>query len=165
MKRKLTYHGKKRVNERTMIYESKAALVRRVSMLGKTRNMYRGKFYQYLLSKSNRGAQVKVYNDYVYIMSKNSRRLITLYPVPEKYLPIKQYEIPRNVISMAMRVNSFLGRPVIIVKKDDSYVKGYILKEFVAQTMKNVMVVSDGEKVVIDIENIKEVKEMKTKTI
>ena len=63
MKRKLTYHGKKRVNERTMIYESKAALVRRVSMLGKTRNMYRGKFYQYLLSKSNRGAQVKVYND------------------------------------------------------------------------------------------------------
>ncbi len=58
-----------------------------------------------------------------------------------------------------------MGRPVIIVKKDDSYVKGYILKEFVAQTMKNVMVVNDGEKVVIDIENIKEVKEMKTKTI
>lgn len=49
MKRKLTYHGKKRVNERAMIYESKAALVRRVSMLEKTRNMYSGKFYQYLI--------------------------------------------------------------------------------------------------------------------
>lgn len=156
MKKKLTYHGRKRVNERTNINENKTAFMRKVSRLGKTKNMYRGKFYQYLSSKS-RGTVVKVYNNYIYIMAKNSKSLITVYPVPEKYLPTEQYEISKKLISKTAIINNYLGKMATILKNDESLVNGYILKEFVPTTMNKVTIVNGKEQVKIDIDDIKEI--------
>ena len=160
MKKTLTYHGKKRVNERTNISENKTAFIRKVSRLGKTKNMYKGKFYQYLSSKS-RGSRVKVYDNYIYIMAKNSKSLITVYPVPEKYLPTEQYEVSKNLLSKSAKVNNFLDKMVTILMKDGSIVTGYILKEFVPMTMKKVTIIKEKEQIKIDIDDIEEIKECK----
>lgn len=43
------------------------------------------------------GAKVaKVYNDYVYIFSNIGHKLITVYKLPEEYLPADQYLIPQT---------------------------------------------------------------------
>ena len=46
-------------------------LVRTVSMNGKSKDMYQGKFHQYLVSKSDRGARIKVYRDNIYVLLKS----------------------------------------------------------------------------------------------
>ncbi len=155
--KQLTYHGRRRVKERIEINEREAVFVKRVSRDGKTPNMYKGDFYKYLCTKK-RGARIKVYREYIYILSKTSRKLITMYKVPLKYLPTKKYEIPRSVISKTMMVNSFLNRKVKVYLKDDSVYFGYILEEFVANETDDVAFVCGEEIVYLNINDIVKIK-------
>ena len=59
---------------------------------------------------------------------KNSRRLITTYPIPIQYLPVSNYEISKGIISMAGKINSNLDDFVIIYTKNN-IVHGCIINE------------------------------------
>ena len=155
--KQLTYHGKRRVKERIEINERKAVFVKRVSRDGKTPNMYRGDFYRYLCSK-DRGAHIKVYKGYIYILSKTSRKLITMYKVPSKYLPTEMYEIPKEVVSKAMMVNSFLDRKVCVNLKDGSVYKGYILEAFIANETEDVSFICDDKVIYLNVNEIVKMK-------
>ena len=92
MTKLITKHAKYRINGRIDNKIRKISLLRIVMRNGKTLNMYNDSFKQYLLSKC-KDKKLKVYNDNIYVISKNSKRLITVYHVPDKYCPTKQYEI------------------------------------------------------------------------
>lgn len=54
---------------------------------------YNSPFYEYLLTKQLDGdhTSVIVYNNSIYIFDNRQKRLLTVYPVPNEYLPTKQY--------------------------------------------------------------------------
>lgn len=85
---KLTKHSRKRIKERTHIKKRgqerffRLALNRGIS-LGQARKLKLDKVVIEYLKKLNRGQQVKIYNDYVFIYCKNSKRLYTMYKCPE----------------------------------------------------------------------------------
>lgn len=85
---KLTKHSRKRIKERTHIKKRgqerffRLALNRGIS-LGQARQLKLDKVVIEYLKKLNRGQQVKIYNDYVFIYCKNSKRLYTMYKCPE----------------------------------------------------------------------------------
>lgn len=56
---------------------------------------FKGKFHTYLISKlkKNSYCTLKVYSDFIYI--HRNKKLITMFPVPEKYLPVSQW-LPKN---------------------------------------------------------------------
>ena len=85
---KLTKHSRKRIKERTNIKKRgqerffRLALNRGIS-LGQARQLKLDKVVIEYLRKLNRGQSVKIYNDYVFIYCKNSKRLYTMYKCPE----------------------------------------------------------------------------------
>lgn len=85
---KLTKHSRKRIKERTHIKKRgqerffRLALNRGIS-LGQARKLKLDKVVIEYLKKLNRGKQVKIYNDYVFIYCKNSKRLYTMYKCPD----------------------------------------------------------------------------------
>lgn len=89
MAKKITRHAKKRLRERSNIRKDYGNLIVAVKKKGKTKHDYHGKFHDYLCSKR---ANIKVYNETIYIFSKGKKKLITTYPVPSEYLPTSKYE-------------------------------------------------------------------------
>lgn len=160
MKRKVTHHAKMRIRERTELNAVSNNLVETVVRKGLTRLRYRGRFFQYLNRKKG---QVKVYNDYIYFFSKTKRKLITVYPVPPKFLPTTQYEIPKNIINLTNEVNTLYLNYVTIKTKDNLIIQGYIVKTFIPQIMTKVTLKTEDGEIKIDIDNIEEIKPDKVK--
>lgn len=85
---KLTKHSRERIKERTNIKKRgqerffRLALNRGISY-GQAKKMKLDKVVVEYLKKLNRGQQVKIYNDYVFIYCKNSKRLYTVYKAPD----------------------------------------------------------------------------------
>ncbi len=126
---RVTKHARKRIRERVMTNQSPISLLNTVSRKGKTKGMYEGKFHQYLTSKSINGKIAKVYKDNIYILTKNTRRLITTFKIPEKYLPVEQYEITKEKIALSNKVYNFSNQPVIVELKNNEVLNGYIINE------------------------------------
>ena len=93
MTKKITEHGKIRIKERVNSNIRVSSLRHQVLSNGKSLYDYTGKFFQYLKSKENGRFKIKVYKNYLYVFSKNSRRIITTYQVSDKYIPLSDYEI------------------------------------------------------------------------
>lgn len=149
-----TKHGKRRVIERVDTSQKVNSLARIVSKNGKSKDMYNGIFHQYLVSKSSNRARVKVYKDNIYIFSKNTKRLITTYPVPDKYLPVEQFEISENILSLAFSVKMYMNKPVIIKLKDESILKGYIDGEYNPEVISKFILITENESILIDLEDV-----------
>lgn len=154
---RLTKHGKRRIHERVNTSQNSNSLVRIVSQKGKSKGMYQGKFHQYLASKSLSGARVKVYQDNIYILSKNTKRLITTYKVPDKYLPVELYEIGNDILALAYLVKMHINKPVIIKLKDDSILKGYIDGEYEPEIMSKFILITENEDMLIELEDVESI--------
>lgn len=154
---RITKHGKSRVKQRTDTNHSSKALARIVSKNGKSKGMYQGRFHQFLVSKSAGGARVKVYQDNIYIFSKNTKKLITTYKVPEKYLPTEQYEISKEILFLAMQVKMHLNEPVIVTFKDKRILKGHIDGEYDPDIMSKFILIIDGESNLIELKDVKQI--------
>ena len=89
MAKKITKHARRRLRERSNIRKDYGSLIVVVKKKGKTKHDYCGEFHNYLCSK---GANIKVYNETIYIFSKGKKKLITTYPVPSNFLPTSKYE-------------------------------------------------------------------------
>lgn len=115
MKTKVTKHGKTRLKERLNIFNAYATVMKTSKVNGKRIYNYEGKFFYYLNSKTN--GDIRVYKDNVFLFGKGrrSKKLITVFPVPERFLPTSQYEIDEEILEKVMEINKFDGLVVEIV--------------------------------------------------
>lgn len=91
---KVTEHAKKRLEERTNIkkYEwNKSASS--AYKKGYRISVFSEPFYSYLKGRQLAGdrTSVKVWNNNIYIFDNRHQKLLTIYPVPEEFLPIKKF--------------------------------------------------------------------------
>lgn len=93
----ISSHARKRAAERLDLSRRDDVVhrFRNALMYGLSPSNFRGPFNQYLQSKlkKNSYCTIKIYSDFVYI--HRNKKLITMFPVPEKYLPVKQW-LPAN---------------------------------------------------------------------
>ena len=64
---------------------------RQAYMYGISPSTFNGEFKNYLIRKQqkNKSCTIKVFCDFIYVM--RNKKLITMFKVPDKYLPIKKY--------------------------------------------------------------------------
>lgn len=81
-----TFHAQYRAKQRANI-KKKELLIKAnyVSKNGKCPQEFTGKFKKYLLKKA-KVKRVKVYDNYIWIFSKTSTKLITMYKIPDEFL-------------------------------------------------------------------------------
>lgn len=154
---RVTKHARKRIRERVITNQSPISLLNTVSRKGKTKGMYEGKFHQYLTSKSINGKIAKVYKDNIYILTKNTRRLITTFKIPEKYLPVEQYEITKEKIALSNKVYNFSNQPVIVELKNNEVLNGYIINEKEKGIITNFILFEEDEMIKMDLVDIKNI--------
>lgn len=85
---KLSKHGKIRLRERTPLnHKERAILINNILTKGKSPEQVKdNKLRSYLNSKQRWNSKVKLYEDYVFVYSKNSKRLYTMYKLPEEFI-------------------------------------------------------------------------------
>ncbi len=125
----MTRHGNKRIKERVTDYSNKDSLLTLVRKNGRTKEDFIGEFYQYLLNKSRRGAKVRVYKNNIYILAKNSKKLITVYSVPSQFLPVTQYGINSQKKNVMNHIAMLDKKPVELTLKNAMLIKGILLKK------------------------------------
>lgn len=90
----ITQHGKIRMRERIHPSQRKITLFNLAKKYGYVAKDFIPPLSHYLQSKSEgKKKKVKIYQNNVFIYSKNTKKLITVFPVPEKYQPINQFFI------------------------------------------------------------------------
>lgn len=82
---KLSIHSKQRMRERTPFNsKERRGLFREALLYGKSPvEIDNERLKNYLLSKPK--CKVKAYRGYIFIYSKNSKRLYTMYEIPERF--------------------------------------------------------------------------------
>lgn len=148
-------HGKIRIKERLGNVRSNS-LLRLVLDNGNTKYDYKGNFFQYLVSKEQqKHSKIKVYQNNIYILSKNTKRLITMYSIPDKFFPIDKYkinEIEKKKIDYLHRNKDYVIKFILYDREIEGYV--YFKKNVSFETV----VILDGEK--ISCINLKDIIEM-----
>lgn len=95
-KSKLTQHSLQRAKERidtgSQLPNRK---LREIMLYGFSPGDFKDDFYSYLIytksKKHSSSIGIRVLYDLILLYNKRSRRVITVYPVPEKFLPVDQY--------------------------------------------------------------------------
>lgn len=88
-KGQFTFHGYTRIKERTDIGEKEIRNLSRLAIKNGVNfgQVPEGAFRNYLNWKvAKRGKRIKLYRGYIFIFFLSSRRLITVYPIPEKHM-------------------------------------------------------------------------------
>lgn len=82
---KLSQHSKERIVERTSIRgKDKKQLFKQALEHGKSFDDIKDiRLKSYIASRKN--CRAKIYKDYIFLYSKNSKQLYTMYELPEKY--------------------------------------------------------------------------------
>ena len=85
---KISSHGKLRMKERANIdTKNQMPFFTNALRKGKSPNdLKEGPTKQYLLKKQTSKSKAKLYRGYVFIYSKNSKRLYTMYKLPEELI-------------------------------------------------------------------------------
>lgn len=85
---KLSHHSKIRMGERANIPKNaQKQLFFNALRKGKVANNIKDKkLKKYVYQLESTGCQVKVYNGYIFIHSKNKKQLITMYKIPDDKL-------------------------------------------------------------------------------
>lgn len=149
---KVTKHGSIRIKERIGNTRDNT-LLRVVSYKGKSKNEYKGSLFQYLLVKEKqKNAIIKLYKNNVYVLSKNSRRLITTYPLPSKYLPTINFELNNRERIIISFISRNLNHCFTIRTNKEEFV-GYI--SFVVDRPRYLILIEDANNsVILDVNNI-----------
>ena len=84
---KLSKHSKIRMKERTDFNHQERVVLFKNALKhgGNWKTSKNEKLVKYLTSKETWKSQVKLYKGYVFIHSRNSKLLYTMYPLPEQY--------------------------------------------------------------------------------
>ena len=90
----VTDHAKQRITERTDISLSDIKkLSKHIYKYGYRLSRFTGDLHTYINSKQIDGGHysIRVFNNYIYIFDSELKRLLTVYPIPEEYLPVSNY--------------------------------------------------------------------------
>lgn len=83
---KLSKHGKQRIIERAGVNSNQLSFYRNALRKGKSPgDINDERLKNYLSSKQTSKSKVKLYKGYVFVHSKRSKQLYTMYELPEKY--------------------------------------------------------------------------------
>lgn len=84
---KISNHGKVRMKERTNLnHKERRHLFRKALDKGKNVQDIKDEEVKRYVKNRENNCKIKLYEDYLYIYSKNSKRLYTMYRLPEEYL-------------------------------------------------------------------------------
>lgn len=86
---KITNHANIRMKERVKLNRKERKEMFRLALrLGQAPYNIKNNFElrQFLYSKENRRMRVKLYKNYVFVYTKRSKRLVTMYELPSKFL-------------------------------------------------------------------------------
>lgn len=127
VKTKVTKHGKRRLKERLNIFNAYAMEMKASKVNGKRIYNYEGKFFYYLNSKNN--GEIRVYKENVFLFGRGrrSKKLITVFPVPKKFLPTKDYEIKEDILNKVLKINKLEGQIIEVLLYDDAKLYGRVL--------------------------------------
>ena len=91
---KLSNHSKLRMKQRTELnHKERMQLFKNALKYGGNwKNNKNEELVKYLTSKEIWKSQVKLYKGYVFVHSRNSKQLYTMYELPDKYKTIKEKE-------------------------------------------------------------------------
>lgn len=90
----VTDHAKQRISERTSLpLKNFKNVSSHIYKHGYRIRSFSGELYEYLNGKQLNGGQfaVRVYEDNIFIFDSEQGRLLTVYPVPERFLPISRF--------------------------------------------------------------------------
>ena len=88
---------------------------------------FKNSFFRYLMKKYRKNKNIRVYGNNIYIFTRGSKKLITTYPVPEKYIPIKKYEIEKGVFIKISTLNNLDGNFVQLKMKSGKLCSGIVV--------------------------------------
>lgn len=126
--KRVTKHARKRLRQRN-INKGRNGIAISAKKNGKSKFYFEGAFHDYLSLKSSAGKIIKVYNNDIYIYSKSSNNLITMYAVPKKYIPVEQYLIDEKKRYAIERSGMYFKRDCNIIQKNGIIIKGIIIKK------------------------------------
>lgn len=91
---KLSKHSKKRMRERTNFNHKERLILFKNALKhgGNWKNSKNEKLVKYLMNKETWKSQVKLYKGYVFIHSRNSKLLYTMYKLPDEFNDTKEGE-------------------------------------------------------------------------
>ena len=136
---KLTKHGINRINQRIGSKYEEKILIKKAKKYGYPIDYFTGEFYDYLLNKSNKGGKIKIYDNMIYILSSNKKNFITVYPIPNKFLPIEEYLININMCQLLYHPLNFINKDVLITTVVGKNISG-ILKKVTSANDKTVSI-------------------------
>lgn len=158
--RKITKHAKMRIKERSN-RNKYSTLLNTAIHKGNSKEKYDKGLYLYLYRKAKKNARVIVFSDYIFIISKTGKTLITMYPVPKRFRPAADHLILNSESSVLYNINWYLKRKVKIKLKTNVPIYGKIIsaelsregitRNIVVQTNYNIEVLIDAN----DIKSIK----------
>lgn len=92
MKIKLSSHGKIRMRERTEYnHKERRMLFKRALEEGKSLQEIEDKEVKAFVNSKQGKCKIKLYRDYLFIYSKNSHQLYTMYRLPDKLVGKERY--------------------------------------------------------------------------
>lgn len=92
VKIKTSKHSKMRMKERTKYnHKERVRLFREVLDKGKSREEIDNKEVKEYVCRKEGRCKIKLYQDYVFIYSKNSHQLYTMYRLPDKLVGKERY--------------------------------------------------------------------------
>ena len=157
MVKKVTYHAKMRIKERIDSRTKFSSLRYKVLQNGKDVRDYCGKFRQFLNSKKNSRIRIKIYKDYLYFFTKNSKRVITAYHVPSKYLPLSYYETSDAINNKIKLLNVNDSKYLNIELYDGTTYSGVIDYNSKEQENLTYLILGDGSRIKIFGKDIKRI--------
>lgn len=89
---KTSKHSRMRMRERTDLnHNERRMLFRNALDKGKSKQEIKNPEIRDFISKKDRHCKVKLYNDYIFIYSKVSKQLYTMYKLPNNLLGKEEY--------------------------------------------------------------------------
>lgn len=156
--KKITKHGIKRLKQRNK-NQCRNGIANIAKKCGKTKRYFDGEFYEYLLTKSSRDCIVKVYKNDIYIYARTSKKLITTYPVPKKFIPTEQYLLEKEKRYVIENIVKYLNKNVIITLKNGEQIQGIILdkiKNNLLQICEIILKINE-QNMLLEVDNIEKI--------
>lgn len=124
MKVNVSSHGKTRMQERLNVYNTYKSTISNVRIKGKSVEYFHGPLYYYLTRKKK--GQIWVYKNNIYVFGTkyNKKKLITVFPVPKRYLPVEKFLIGEATRKKVTVINVNAGKKVIIIMKNGDKIEG-----------------------------------------
>lgn len=122
--KKISRHGKERIEERLGLDFNNKILFKNALMYGFSKENFSEDLYMFLYNKTLKGAKIKVYKDFIFVISKNKKKLITTYPIPKCFLPLENFFINTGKSKLLYFTEEFINKEVVLELNNNMKIHG-----------------------------------------